>query len=137
MSQGVDHVGCTPLGIDNNSDFAERRAADLVLVSLERIAEPYLNPDTNIVDALLYRGKGLDVDTVIVDGEVLLRNKKLTRINKENVGARLSESLTRPLQPHEARRGELGQQLLPHVQKFFESWTLDRDAPHYFYNESS
>ncbi len=113
------------------------KRADIVLVSLERIAEPYLNPDTNIVDALLYRGKGLDVDTVIVDGEVLLRNKKLTRINKEEVGVRLRESLTRPLQPHEARRGELGQQLLPHVQKFFEGWTLDRDAPHYFYNESS
>ena len=111
------------------------KRADVVLVSLARIMEPYLHPDTNIVDALLYRGKGLDVDTVIVDGEVLLRNGKFTRVNKEEVVARLKDSLGGPLKPHEVRRGELSRRLLPYVQRFFEGWPLERGEPHYFYNE--
>jgi 5-methylthioadenosine/S-adenosylhomocysteine deaminase len=84
------------------------KRADMVLVGLERITEPYLNPDTNIVDALVYRGKGTDVNTVIVDGEVLLRNKRLTRVNKEEVLVSLKESLSRPPQPHETRRTQPG-----------------------------
>jgi 5-methylthioadenosine/S-adenosylhomocysteine deaminase len=111
------------------------KRADMVLVSLERIMEPYLHPDTNIVDALVYRGKGIDVDTVIVDGEVLLRNKKLTRVNKEEVTARLKESLSRPLQPHELRHAELSRELLPYIQRWFQGWTLEKAEPHYSYNE--
>ncbi|MCI0438320.1 MAG: hypothetical protein L0177_04220, partial [Chloroflexi bacterium] len=93
------------------------------------------DPNTNIVDALVYRGKGMDVHTVIVDGEVLLRDRKITRVNKEEVVARLRESLSVPLKPHELRRAEMSRRLLPHIQRWFEGWELDRGAPHYFYNE--
>ena len=111
------------------------KRADMVLVSLERMVEPYLHPDTNMVDALLYRGRGLDVDTVIVDGEVLLRNRRFTRLDKEDITARLKESLGIPLRPHEEKRAELGRMLVPHVQRYFEQWSLTEGAPHYVYNE--
>jgi 5-methylthioadenosine/S-adenosylhomocysteine deaminase len=111
------------------------KRADVVLVSLERITEPYLHLDTSIVDALVYRGKGLDVDTVIVDGEVLLRNKRFTRLDKAEVIAKLKESLSAPLKPHEARRAELSRELLPYIQRWFEGWELGQGQPHYFYNE--
>ena len=107
----------------------------MVLVSLDRITEPYLDPDTNVVDALVYRGKGLDVDTVIVDGEVVLRGGKLTRVNKDEIVARLKESLGAPRKPHEVHRAELGRRLLPHVQRFFEGWELGERTPHYLYNQ--
>ena len=113
------------------------KRADVVLVSLERISEPYLHPDTNIVDALIYRGKGIDVDTVIVDGEVLLRNRKLTRVNKDEVIAKFKETLSRPLTSQEIRRTDLGKQLLPHIQKWFEGWELEQNKPHYLYNGTS
>ena len=64
------------------------KRADIVLIDTKRINEPYLNPDTDIVDALVYRGKALDVDTVIVDGEVLLRDKVFERFDKADVIAR-------------------------------------------------
>ena len=113
------------------------RRADMVLVSLERIVEPYLHPETNMVDALVYRGRGLDVDTVIVDGEVLLRNKVFTRLNKDEIVARLKESLSGPLKPRELARADLGRRTLPHVQRFLEERRpLDRGAPHYYYNET-
>ena len=111
------------------------KRADVILVSLERIEEPYLHTDTNVVDALIYRGKGMDVDTVIVDGEVVLRNRKFTRLDKEEIIHRLKESLGPELTSSEVERQELGRQLVPYIQRFFEGWTLDTGTPHYFHNE--
>ena len=111
------------------------KRADIVLVDLERIQEPYLDPDTNIVDALVYRGKGIDVRTVIVDGEVVMRDSNITRVKKEEITDRLKESLTRPLTSSEQNRTGLSKELLPHIQRWFEGWELEGGAPHYRYNE--
>ncbi|HJM54408.1 MAG TPA: amidohydrolase family protein [Dehalococcoidia bacterium] len=110
------------------------KRADIALLDLSRIAEPYLHPDTDIVDALVYRAKGVDVNTVIVDGEVLMRDRVLTRVNKEEVHAELRASLNKPLKPNELGRIELSRQLLPHVNRWFENWELERNPVHYFYN---
>ena len=111
------------------------KRADMVLVDLTRIQEPYLDPDTNIVDALVYRAKGIDVQTVIVDGEVIMRDRKITRVNKEEITAKLKESLARPLGAAERRRADLSKELLPYIQRWFEGWELEVGAPHYRYNE--
>ena len=111
------------------------KRADMVLIRLDRIEEPYLDPDTNIVDALVYRGKGIDVDTVIVDGEVLLRGGRFQMLDKAEIIGRFKETLARPLSAAERRRGDLSRELLPHIQHWFEGWELDRGAPHYVYNE--
>ena len=123
-------------GLDHSVGTLEAgKRADMVLVSLEHMVEPYLHPETNMVDALLYRGRGLDVDTVIVDGDVLMRGGRFTRLDKEDITARLKESLSVPLKPHEVNRAELGRELVPHVQRYFEQWSLTEGAPHYVYNE--
>lgn len=110
------------------------KRADIVLLDLSRITEPYLDPDTNIVDAIVYRGRGTDVDTVIVDGEVLLRGRELTRVNKGDVIAELKATLGRPLKRHEQRRIDLSNALLPHVDRWFANWELEQGDPHYRYN---
>ena len=111
------------------------KRADMVLVRLDRIEEPYLDPDTNVVDALVYRGKGIDVDTVMVDGEVLLKGGRFQRLDKAEIIDTFKETLARPLSAAETRRGDLSRELLPYVQGWFEGWELDRGTPHYFYNE--
>ena len=110
------------------------KRADLVLVNLDRIEDPYLHPDTDIVDALVYRGKGLDVDTVMVDGEVLLRNGEFLKVDKSEVRARLQESLARELTDRESRRAALSQDLLPYVNRWFSAWELEEGPQHYTYN---
>ena len=112
------------------------KRADIVLVNLERIVEPYLSPEVNMVDALIYRGKGSDVDTVIVDGEVLMKNREFTRLNKKEIISRLKDSLNVPVTPQDTDRAKLGQTLLPYVQRFFkEHRPLEKGSPHYYYNE--
>jgi hypothetical protein len=86
------------------------------------------------VDAIVYRGRGTDVDTVIVDGEVLLRNRELTRVNKAEVHAELRASLSQSLKPHELNRAALSSALLPHVNQWFKNWELEHGDPHYRYN---
>ena len=110
------------------------KRADLVLIDMERIEEPYLNPDTDIVDALIYRGKGLDVDTVLVDGEVLLRDKKFLKADKSEVAARLRESLSRELTDREARGARLSAEILPYINRWFAEWELESGSGHYSYN---
>ena len=110
------------------------KRADLVLIDLERIEEPYLHPDTDIVDALIYRGKGLDVDTVMVDGEVLLRDGKFMKMDRAEVMARLKESLVRELTDREVRAARLSQDILPYINRWFSEWELESGAGHYSYN---
>ena len=111
--------------------------ADMVLIGLEGITEPYLHPDTDIVDALVYRGKASDVDTVIVNGEVLLRGGEFTKLDKAAIVGRFKESLARPMGQREIARGVLSRRLLPYVQRFFEGWPLEHGAPHYYYNDTA
>ena len=110
------------------------KRADLVLIDTDRIEEPYLNPDTDIVDALIYRGKGLDVDTVMVDGEVLLRDKKFLKADKSEVATRLRESLSRELTDREANGARLSEEILPYINGWFSEWELESGMSHYSYN---
>ena len=112
------------------------KRADVILVNLASISEPHLHEDTNIVDALLYRGRGTDVDTVIVDGEVILRNREFTRVNKNEVWEMLKENLSRPMDPQELERAELSSELLPYVNRFYQQWPIQEGRPHYVYNQS-
>jgi cytosine/adenosine deaminase-related metal-dependent hydrolase len=112
------------------------KRADMVLLNMDRIEEPYLHPDTDIVDALVFRGKGLDVDTVVVNGEVLLRNGVFEHLDKADVTARFKESLARPLSEREINRGALSRQLMPSIEKWFADWPLETGETHYTYNLS-
>jgi cytosine/adenosine deaminase-related metal-dependent hydrolase len=110
------------------------KRADLVLIDMERIEEPYLHPDTDVVDALIYRAKGLDVDTVMVDGEVILWDKKFLKADKAEVAARLKESLSRELTDREAKAGRLSEDILPYINRWFSEWDLESGDGHYSYN---
>ena len=119
---------------DDVGTIERGKRADLVLIDMERIEEPYLHPDTDVVDALIYRGKGLDVDTVMVDGEILLRDKKFLKADKAEVAARLKESLSRQLTDRESRAARLSEDVLPYINRWFSEWELESGEGHYTYN---
>ena len=52
---------------------------------MKAIRESYLILDIDPMDDLLYRGKTGQMDTVIVGGEVVLRNGRCTKIDKERI----------------------------------------------------
>ena len=113
------------------------KRADMVLLSLQNIEEPYLDPLVSIVDVVVHRGRSIDVDTVMVDGDIVMRDRKLTRIDKEELFKELKKSLDRPLSPEELDRRELSRLTEPHLRRFYEG-TMPQDAvPHTYYNARS
>ena len=112
------------------------KAADLVLLSWPQIAHPYLDPDTSVVDAIVHRAKSSGVALVMVAGEVVLRDQRFTRVDKESVLAELAASLRTPLTPDEENRRRLGRAVFPVVEHFYDGW-LDESARVPFYRPSS
>ncbi|WP_129598376.1 amidohydrolase [Anaerophilus nitritogenes] len=71
--------GAYALGIDDQVGSIEvGKCADLILINLN---SPHLFPKHNLISALAYSVYPSDVDTVIVDGNILLENRKLTTID--------------------------------------------------------
>ena len=60
----------------------EGKKADLAILNLR---EPQLMPWNNKVSALCYSANGSEVETVLVDGEILLENREFKTIDAERV----------------------------------------------------
>ncbi len=110
------------------------KRADMVLVDMRNIEEPFLDPRVSVVDALVHRGRGIDVDTVLVDGEVVLRDKQLTRVDKEVLFREIRDALDRPLTAQEAERRELARLVEPHLRQFYSGTTQQNMTPFTAYN---
>jgi len=81
--------GAAVMGLDAEIGTLEKgKKADMVLVALD---DPHLHPIYDPVSALVYSANGGDVRDVIVNGRVLMRNRKWTTIDAEEVRARVTE----------------------------------------------
>lgn len=67
---------------DKIGTIEENKKADLVILDLKH---PQLNPRRNLVSALSYSANGQEVDTVIVEGKILMENRELKTIDEEKV----------------------------------------------------
>ena len=77
----IDAAKCVGMEKEIGSLEVGKRA-DVIAINL---MNPRLMPRINIIDTLLCNGHPSDVDTVIVDGEVLLREGKAVSVNEEEV----------------------------------------------------
>ena len=110
------------------------KRADIVLINLENIEEPYLDPEVSIVDAVVHRGRGVDVHTVLVDGEVVMRDRQLTKVDKKALFKELKTALDRPYDAWEMKRRKLSQQLLPYMVRYYEAQIPQDMISHTVYN---
>src|SRR6266851_3369122 len=108
------------------------RAADLALFSWKQMAHPYLDPLTSVVDAVVQRAKTPGVAMVMVAGEVVMRDGRFTRIDREAALEELAASLRVDLKPEEERRRRLSREVFPVVKRFYDGW-LDESAHEPFY----
>ena len=59
-----------------------RKKADIILVDLNK---PHFYPLNMYVDKVTYFANGNDVDTVIVNGEILMQGREVKTVNEQNV----------------------------------------------------
>lgn len=76
--------GAKALGI-NSGELKEGKKADIVLMELNRAQ---LRPKNDLLAALVYSANGSEVDTVIVDGEIVLEKGRLTKFDENEIYAR-------------------------------------------------
>ena len=91
--------GCKFLGRDDLGRLAPGAKADLLLINLDHLgAGIYADPIKSLVDA----GCGRDVDTVMVNGKILVQGGRLSRVDEDAVYAK-ARQVTRRYWEHVPR----------------------------------
>jgi len=76
--------GAKALGIVDAGILAPGMKADLILIDTDK---PHFYPQHDLISHLVYAASGNDVDTVIVDGQVLMEKRQMLTLDKEKVMA--------------------------------------------------
>jgi 5-methylthioadenosine/S-adenosylhomocysteine deaminase len=72
--------GARAMGLDSEIGSLEvGKRADVAIVRLDRL---HVTPVTDVISALVYSAQPDDVDTVVIDGELVLRERRLLTINE-------------------------------------------------------
>lgn len=76
--------GAKALGFDDVGAIKAGYKADIAILDLNR---PQFFPRNDLTAALVYSANGSEVDTVIIDGEIVLENGRLTKFDEEKIYA--------------------------------------------------
>jgi 5-methylthioadenosine/S-adenosylhomocysteine deaminase len=75
--------GAKALGLEREIGSIEKgKKADIIIVDFN---QPHLTPCYNPISNLVYAARGADVKTSIVNGKILMENKKLIKINEQDI----------------------------------------------------
>lgn len=74
--------GAQAMGFADSGVLAEGKAADLILVDMDR---PHLRPRHDLIANLVHAAHGADVTHVIVDGQVLMRERELLTLDEDRI----------------------------------------------------
>ncbi len=102
-------------------------AADLVLVDMTAPCHPWVAPEADGRDLLLYRAKAADVTDVMIDGRVVLRDGKPTGFDLDAAVAELAEVMAATAFPDEAHR--FAQEIIPYVEAWYGAWDHPERKP--------
>lgn len=135
LRMATEHgAGTTPFGARIGA-LTPGCAADLVVLDHDRITRPYQHAETPLVDLILHRARPDAVEMVMVGGEVIYRDGRFLRIDREEIHAAIRQSLAQPLTAAEEARRQLSEAVFPHVKRFYDRWLPEAPAaPHTHYN---
>lgn len=87
--------GAKALGMDNEIGSLEAgKKADLVILNLDKL-HTFPSEGADLISRIVYCATASDVETVIVDGQILLRNRELTNIDEQQVLLASNSSIAR------------------------------------------
>ncbi len=107
-----------------------------MLIDWDKLAYPYLDPETPVLDAVVQRAKSDCVALVMVAGEIVYEGGGFTRVDRAAALRELHGSLQHALADDELERRELSKALLPHVRRFYAAY-FDPETHVPYYRPSS
>jgi 5-methylthioadenosine/S-adenosylhomocysteine deaminase len=85
--------GGRALGLEKEiGSIEEGKRADLILVNLDKL---HLTPQPDIVSTIVYAAERSDVETVIIDGKLIMKNRQLLTMNEDEIKAVASQQSKR------------------------------------------
>ncbi len=84
--------GAKALGFNNLGMIKEGYLADIILLDMNK---SYYYPRTNPLSQLIYSTNGEDVGTVIINGEIIMEDRKILTIDEEEVKRGFTEEFNR------------------------------------------
>lgn len=79
---------------DETGSIQKGKKADLIILDTDK---PHYYPMNDELSAVVYTAQGADVDTVIIDGNIILENRELKTIDEEKVKYQVSAAAKRIL----------------------------------------
>ncbi|HEY9879295.1 MAG TPA: amidohydrolase family protein [Leptolyngbyaceae cyanobacterium] len=127
-------LGSAKLLLKENSlgQIAPGYKADLVLVKCDRITWPWLAPEANPLHVVLMRARAADVDTVLVNGKVVLQAGQPTQFDLQAVGEAVAEQLNAASNRDEYRA--LAEAVRPHLKRWYANWEAPSLMPYSAFN---
>jgi 5-methylthioadenosine/S-adenosylhomocysteine deaminase len=74
--------GARALGFDDSGVIKVGMKGDVILIDTDK---PHFYPRNNPVSAIVYSAQAADVDTVIVDGKIIMQDRTFTEIDEERI----------------------------------------------------
>lgn len=85
--------GAKALGLDQQiGSIKEGKKADLIILDLK---QPSMQPMNNILSSLVYSANGSEVETVIIDGQLIMENRKVLTLNEEEIYEKVNAIIKR------------------------------------------
>lgn len=106
--------------------------ADVVLVNCDRITWPWISPAANPLHTMLMRAKTADVDTVLVNGTVVLKSGMPTGFDLKAVGQAIAEQLESA--PNRDTYRALAAELTPYLSRWYTQWEIPDLFPYAAFN---
>ncbi len=103
------------------------RKADIILVNSSRFTVPFVSEKLSLIDLLILRAKGSDVDHVLINGNLVVRNGRFLMANK----SKLLERVGRWKEKNSGLDQNLTK-LVDQIRSFYEGW--DTGDPSYRMN---
>lgn len=130
----ADILRCATLGgarlmglEDRLGRLAPGYAADLVLVDMTAPCHPWVAPEVDGRDLLLYRAKAADVTDVMIGGSWAIRDGRPTCFDLDAAVAELAAVLAGTAFPEDAHR--LAQELIPRIEAWYGGWEHPERVP--------
>src|SRR5262249_33521563 len=107
-----------------------------VLIDWKSLAYPYLDEETPLLDAVIQRAKNDAVKLVMCDGEVIYRDGRFTRVDRDGALKALHDDLQKALSDDQVEPRKLSKARRPPVKNFSPIYFApQRHQP--FYRQSS
>ncbi len=75
--------GARALSMENEIGSLEvGKKADIAIIDLQKV---HLQPVYDVINTIVYAASGHDVDTVIIDGNIVMKNRKMLTIDEQKI----------------------------------------------------